>query len=1080
MRPYSTKGEIMILQQTPLRFVGRSAFVLMLSICFLLTSHGQRQRSKDLDENRTPSFRKTSSTFDRGIGFLDAGKMQVNGVENYGMIGHRGFPYTKHGFWGELRWVMFYVAVPPGPWGANIKDGTGAIVDRSMNYNVVESITSRLSGSGRPTVAFSDWEAVDNGAIHNMGSAQAASGEPLLATSTQSDSWPEGYFDESGDWVETPGERHWPGKWALDPNPESPTYGQPVEGQFVSSKDIFFVMDDKYNSVRPGDEVDTGYPLGFDVRASLYSYSAPIYEDIVFFNYDLIFRDDITDPDRQHWNGPIDSVYVGFMIDPDLPGRSPTRNTMDPWAEDDYAIFDTLNNVFIMFDKDGYDRDDDDDNDEGPVSAYAIAYLKTPTDAMGNPIGQTGFHFFDQTVGPEATSPGDRLERIYYAMASGKKEILGQVDQQIYFHGPNVHFDDIDSLRNFQEQHPPYGRPDVWFYISSGPFSISPGDTIPIHFAIIGGKDNPGPLDADGFPANWDDSQDRFADVYTNLQAALDLYGRNFQGAGPPATPLLTAAGTKVIDENGLPVIYTTDNMVHLYWDDRAEHSTDLVSKAKDFEGYRIYKGLFNRNLIDRIDWGTEILANDGTTIIGYVPAFEVDLDNTWSGPDPLDPNTNLGSNTGIVHEWTDTDVVPGLRYRYAITAYDHPDTLRGLQSNESTIGKSPKILNFVDVIPGTVPPGFVSAKVDTSVVHVSGVATGELHVRVVDDAEVTGHTYTVTISMDSTTGQKMYSVYDEDEQKFKITDSPKIARSSLGETADGSPFIEGIGLGVVDHDQIELWFSQWQTAAAETSNFRVTLLGARQWARPSDYEIRFLSDITVTPPDTLSYQPVDTSMVGNNPGTKTFPFQVWNVSSEPPEQVDVFPSSSFRPTWTSGDVLTFLELRNPGDPVKTQTWQAVISWSPDTTQPETIPPRPPVVSDVLDIFTKKPFIPGEDVYQFTTESASVDLSLANVEGVRVVPNPYIVTHQAELFTGDPDLTKREVRFINLPPECTIDIYTLTGDHIQTIHHESMTYGEERWDLLSKENLDLSYGIYIYVVKTPDGQKKIDKFFVIK
>ncbi|MBC7185732.1 MAG: hypothetical protein H5U38_01725, partial [Calditrichaeota bacterium] len=33
-------------------------------------------------------LRKHASNFDRGIAFMDAGKMQVNGVENYGMIGY--------------------------------------------------------------------------------------------------------------------------------------------------------------------------------------------------------------------------------------------------------------------------------------------------------------------------------------------------------------------------------------------------------------------------------------------------------------------------------------------------------------------------------------------------------------------------------------------------------------------------------------------------------------------------------------------------------------------------------------------------------------------------------------------------------------------------------------------------------------------------------------------------------------------------------------------------------------------------------------------------------------------------------
>jgi len=42
------------------------------------------------------------------------------------------------------------------------------------------------------------------------------------------------------------------------------------------------------------------------------------------------------------------------------------------------------------------------------------------------------------------------------------------------------------------------------------------------------------------------------------------------------------------------------------------------------------------------------------------------------------------------------------------------------------------------------------------------------------------------------------------------------------------------------------------------------------------------------------------------------------------------------------------------------------------------------------------------------------------------------------------------------------------------------TYGEARWDLLTKENLEVSYGIYIWVVKTPDGKTKVGKLAVVK
>ena len=99
------------------------------------------------------------------------------------------------------------------------------------------------------------------------------SGRPLIATSTRPLSWPQGYIDKDPtsstfrEFIETPGERHWPGNWAIDPET-----GKEVEGEFVSSKDIYFIMDDKYNGIKLGDDVSVGFPIGFDMEVNGYCY----------------------------------------------------------------------------------------------------------------------------------------------------------------------------------------------------------------------------------------------------------------------------------------------------------------------------------------------------------------------------------------------------------------------------------------------------------------------------------------------------------------------------------------------------------------------------------------------------------------------------------------------------------------------------------------------------------------------------------------------------------------------------------------------------------------------------------------
>jgi hypothetical protein len=52
---------------------------------------------------------------------------------------------------------------------------------------------------------------------------------------------------------------------------------------------------------------------------------------------------------------------------------------------------------------------------------------------------------------------------------------------------------------------------------------------------------------------------------------------------------------------------------------------------------------------------------------------------------------------------------------------------------------------------------------------------------------------------------------------------------------------------------------------------------------------------------------------------------------------------------------------------------------------------------------------------------------------------------------------------------------------VNTIEHSSNIWdGTAIWDMLTKDRLDISYGIYIYHIKAPGIGEKIGKFAVIK
>lgn len=97
---------------------------------------------------------------------------------------------------------------------------------------------------------------------------------------------------------------------------------------------------------------------------------------------------------------------------------------------------------------------------------------------------------------------------------------------------------------------------------------------------------------------------------------------------------------------------------------------------------------------------------------------------------------------------------------------------------------------------------------------------------------------------------------------------------------------------------------------------------------------------------------------------------------------------------------------------------------------------------------------------------------------VRVVPNPYRGSADWEEWTGSGARLGR-IYFMNLPPKCTIRIYTIAGELVRTLEHHDVAYGAEPWDLTGEANVQVASGIYIYHIDAPDIGEKIGKFAVL-
>lgn len=80
---------------------------------------------------------------------------------------------------------------------------------------------------------------------------------------------------------------------------------------------------------------------------------------------------------------------------------------------------------------------------------------------------------------------------------------------------------------------------------------------------------------------------------------------------------------------------------------------------------------------------------------------------------------------------------------------------------------------------------------------------------------------------------------------------------------------------------------------------------------------------------------------------------------------------------------------------------------------------------------------------------------------VLIVPNPFLSGAGDFNFSGQRANT---ILFVNLPPYCTLRIYTVTGDLIKTIEHQSGS-ADDQWDLITASNQFVASGVYILQVE---------------
>ncbi len=926
------------------------------------------------------------------------------------------------------------------------------------------------------------------------------------------DSWPEGWYNANL-------KRYvWPG--ALR------------QGASNADLESLFVCDDRRNKefkYYPFVNDSTRRGLGLEIEFRYYQWANPLAEDIIFLIYKITNKSD----------KDLDSVTFGMWGDPhvggpnnfddDLSSFDRSLNMVYCWDADGrsdvagrrpgyfgYKFLESPGDPVNGADDDGdglidesqtdgIDNDLDWNPDKDDVGVDGVPNTGDRGEGDGVPTagdpydlrepGEPRFEFTD-------LDESDQIGLTSFASPPFGGQNVISADEYIFRN--YLQPDRFDSANATQAG-------DFVFLYGSGPLKLPKGAIRRFSIALLVGQDRD--------------------DLTLNALTAQQIYEINYQFAKPPEKPNVTAV--------------PGDKKVTLYWDNVAEESFDPISERNDFEGYVIYRStdpnFLDQQVITDAN-GTRFLFEPLKTVSGAAARF--DLNNEYSGLSAVPyPSRgiayNLGSNTGLRHAFVDSNnVINGQTYYYAVVSYDNGDVPQKIPPTESskTVTVNPETneiildVNTVRVTPRAPSAGYAEGRLQDNgeanrITHTVGVSTGELNVEVVDPRALEdGNEFRVSFAANPT----RYSVEDRkpvvNDLSARVDQFVKLAQKNLNDTTfvlrsvdgtrtftrntdyellaadglvraipggaisegaalratynyfavkdsrllafeEGNPFFDGMRIYAKDVT-LDLDTKRTGWTSSSKSNYIASVKpfnGVDRNKEAADYEVRFFNT------------KVDSSA---RPGFGYIKsnIEVWDVTKgRVPKKVRMVYLETVKADslWTPNERAILLR----GDAGLVQTWEFTFATPADN-------PIAPVGGDVYFIGTSRPFA-AEDVYTFKTEAAKVEASAAtnSLENIRVVPNPYVVTNAIEpLDLQNPrDRGARRLYFDLLPQKCTIRIFTVTGELVDTIEHDSaMDNGQAFWDLSTRDNFPIAYGVYIYHVDAGPLGQKIGRFAVIK
>lgn len=719
--------------------------------------------------------------------------------------------------------------------------------------------------------------------------------------------------------------------------------------------------------------------------------------------------------------------------------------------EDWDPLFDDVGADGLGPDDDGYPGPDVGEGDGIPTQGEPN-FGKTDPDESDQ-IGLTGFNFFELQSAPDLSIDSSLWRR----MTPGRFDVVPPTPQ------------------------------DGDFIYSSGFFPLFP--KIPERFSVslLFGED--------------------YDDIVKNKKIVQQIYNAGYAFPQAPKKPVIT--------------ITQNDGKVVIYWDgEDTEKSRDFVTKQQDFEGYKIYRAT-DANFRD---------ARTITNALGVLtfdkPIAQYDLANDFSGF--FIPSAELleafggttfyfGNNSGIVNRFVDSTVTPGITYYYAVCAFDHGDGTPDIFPEEnskfifrSNTGEVILDDNTAVITPGRRPAGYSNAFLDDLTKSDPFFGTGYAAVEIIDEAQIrNGFNYQVVFQdtglTDITANWSLLDLQTPDtvfvplaNQTYIVNPNDSIPLPAGTDTI----FVNGLKLNVSGQEyykaDYQVLIDSYELFAGETPvrhGFRLQLYNDEV-----SLDTTYFKDIATSPPpnyEVVRFTALNPKYSGySNPNDYVIEFYdtivdtsvVDTVGSGASNIIPARPVNFKVKNLTKNQYVDFAYLR-----VGTLSYTYSI-WFKEYLQGKYVRTwrvniRYRTLSDLesagtFNIITLKPFN-SNDSFFFTMKGARIDNSLAKdqLDKIKVVPNPYVVTHQGEqrlLSTQTSGRGEREIRFTYVPPGSKISIFTVRGELVRTLYAENLYVGDVYWNLRSEENLDVAFGIYVFVIDAPNIGTKIGKFALIK